>query len=180
MQQQFDLFNSQATPTPKPAPVPAKTPAASIPALNPTPCTTGIKFSTKGWIFSPETLAELDQQLSKLVPGEKWINGAGITSTYLGRTKTNHLLHCDPVGEHVLIRINLDESPIKSYTNGRQIPMYQLDQSAHHKKPCYSPAIWFELDHNTWNGRGRQPLWVRDYLQKGGDIKKITRSLDQH
>lgn len=41
-------------------------------------------------------------------------------------------------------------------------------------KPQKAPvAIKYRHGENTWTGRGKRPLWIADYLAKGGKIEAL-------
>lgn len=40
-------------------------------------------------------------------------------------------------------------------------------------KPVSTVAIKYKKNDKTWTGRGRQPLWVAEHLQEGGDLEDL-------
>lgn len=75
--------------------------AAEVVETQTIPVTDRVAFDATGWYGTPETVVKLDSYLAALKPGDRWINGHGVTETYLGKTVTGHQLHQDPKGRHI-------------------------------------------------------------------------------
>ena len=74
-----------------------------------------ILFDATGWYGTPDTIKKLNSQLAKLKAGQSWINGHGVTVTYLGLTQTGEKLHQDVAGVHVYVKPKPQSIPQKKY-----------------------------------------------------------------
>ena len=74
-----------------------------------------ILFDATGWYGTPDTIKKLNSQLAKLKVGQSWINGHGVTVTYLGLTQTGEKLHQDVAGVHVYVKPKPQSIPQKKY-----------------------------------------------------------------
>ena len=74
-----------------------------------------ILFDATGWYGTPDTIKKLNSQLAKLKVGQSWINGHGVTVTYLGLTQTGEKLHRDVAGVHVYVKPKPQSIPQKKY-----------------------------------------------------------------
>lgn len=186
---QFDLFGGTPAPqvisqaTQKPAPA-AHNPRASkhVPDAG-NIFEKPVAFDATGWYGTPDTLSKLDRALAALAPGDKWINGHGVTEVYLGLTVGGHQLHRGPEGEHIYAKRAPAAIPMKQYRptldNGMAIGDFVLKEEAHlHSSDMlerkHTPPAKYQQGDNCWTGRGRKPLWVIQHLEAGGKLEELA------
>ena len=107
---QIGLFDQPAKQASAPLVV-DKTEANELPAIE----EGEILFDASGWYATPEKLKKLNALIAKLTVGQRWINGHGVTVTYLGLTQTGEKLHQDVAGVHVYVKPKPQSIPQKKY-----------------------------------------------------------------
>jgi len=66
------------------------------------------------------------------------------------------------------------KSKIKLYGITAKQLGYGTSTTSVETKPQKVPvAIKYRHGENTWTGRGKRPLWIADYLAKGGKIEEL-------